>query len=65
MIKEIKFNSSTRKHDIWMFNNSLLHDYIYGKKRKINYTTGKDWLRLTQSFQKVSFSHGYRRQQID
>lgn len=56
VIKEIKFNSFTREHDIWKFINSLLHNDAYVKKSKTNYTTCKDWLRLPKSFQKYFFA---------
>lgn len=51
---EKKLHSFTRGHGIWKFNNSSLHD-IYVKKSKTNYTTGRDWLTLTKSFQKLCF----------
>lgn len=31
---EIKFNSFTREHVIWKFNNRLLHDEVYVEKAK-------------------------------
>lgn len=31
---EIKFNSFTRGHGLWKFNNSLLHDEVYVEKAK-------------------------------
>lgn len=34
VIMEIKFNSFTRGHGLWKFNNSLLHDEVYVEKAK-------------------------------
>lgn len=31
---EIKYNSFTRGHGLWKFNNSLLHDEVYVEKAK-------------------------------
>lgn len=31
---EIKYNSFTRVHGLWKFNNSLLHDEVYVEKAK-------------------------------